>query len=67
MPPQKVPPVVCPGPLPVMIEFSMSKAAPLRKTPPPGLFVTLQSLMWRVTAFPLVGAALIPMPVELPP
>lgn len=66
MPPQLKLPF---GPFPLMVAFLMSKAAPLSKMPPPGLPVTAQVSMWRVTVEPVPGVALMPMPVarlELP-
>ncbi len=63
IPPQGLPPVVCPGPFPLTDVFLMSKAAPLSSMPPPGLLVTAQVSMWRVTVEPGSGAALMPIPV----
>ena len=45
MPPHGVPPVVCPGPFPLTVMFLISKAAPLRRMPPPGLLITAQVSM----------------------
>jgi hypothetical protein len=45
MPPHGVPPVVCPGPFPFTVTFLKSKAAPLRRMPPPGLLMTAQVSM----------------------
>ena len=51
------------GPFPLTVVFRMSKAAPLRRMPPPGLPVTVHVSMCRVTVEPESGEALMPMPV----
>ena len=43
--PPHVYPAVIAAPFPVSVVFSMSKAAPFKRMPPPGLFVTLQASM----------------------
>ena len=59
--------MIVPGPFPVTLVFRMLKAAPLSRIPPPELLVTAHVSISSVTALPPVGAALIPIPVDVPP
>ena len=62
MPPHEIAPRL-PEPLLLTVVFRISNAAPLSSMPPPGLLITAQVSMWRVTVELGSGAALIPIPV----